>query len=79
MRAHTTLVRFGEVIGKSEVSIVEGKKLMVIRGPLSGREGRIVQLNKRRRRAKIEISLYDRVFRVDFGLEILTPTGSPGG
>ena len=38
---------------------------------MKGLEGRIIKVDKRKRRAKISLSLYEESFTIDFGFEIL--------
>ena len=38
---------------------------------MKGLEGRIIKVDRRKKRAKIKLSLYEESFRVDFGFEIL--------
>jgi transcriptional antiterminator NusG len=72
-------VRFGDVIGKSKVTFDENSRIEVKEGPLAGLEGRIVKVDKRKQRAKVRLDLYKESFLVDFGFELLTPTGSSNG
>lgn len=64
-------LHFGEIVEKSQVSFDENKRIKVINGPMKGLEGRIVKVDKRKRRAKISLSLYEESFTIDFGFEIL--------
>ena len=64
-------LNFGEIVEKSQVSFDENKRIKVISGPMKGMEGRIVKVDKRKRRAKISLSLYEESFTIDFGFEIL--------
>jgi len=72
----THFVRFGDVIGKSKVTFDENSRIEVKEGPLSGLEGRIVKVDRRKQRAKVRLDLYQESFLVDFGFELLAPTGS---
>ncbi len=64
---------FGEIVSKSEVYFDENKKIRVIQGPMKGLEGKVVKVDKRKKRAKIQLSLYEESFLIDFGFEILEP------
>ncbi len=64
-------LHFGEIVEKSQVRFDENKRIKVISGPMKGLEGRIVKVDKRKRRAKISLSLYEESFTIDFGFEIL--------
>ena len=62
---------FGEVIEKSRVRFDEDSRIRVLEGPLSGLEGRIVKVNRRKGRAKVSLDLYGDTFLVDLGFETL--------
>ena len=44
---------------------------MVVEGPMMGLEGLIVKVDKRRKRAKVMLSLDNKAYPVDFGFETL--------
>jgi len=62
---------FGDVVEKSLVTFDENQKIQVVNGPMKGLEGRIVKVDKRKKRAKIMLSLYENAFLVDFGFDVL--------
>lgn len=62
---------FGEVIEKSTVRFDEDSRIRVLEGPLSGLEGRIVKVNRRKGRAKVSLDLYGETFLVDLGFDVL--------
>ena len=64
---------YGEIVSKSQVFFDENQRIRVLSGPLSGLEGKIVKVNKRKKRAKVKLQLYEDSFLIDFGLEILEP------
>ena len=66
-------MQFGEVVGTSKVIFNANKRIVVKEGPLKGLEGRIIKVDKRKKRAKIRLDVYDDGFIVDFGFEILEP------
>jgi transcriptional antiterminator NusG len=66
-------VKFGEVIGKSTVTLDENQRIRVLHGPLVGLEGLIVKIDKRKQRAKVRLDLYEESFLVDFGFDLLVP------
>ena len=66
---------FGEVIRKSTVRFDANDRIQVVEGPLTGLEGRIVKIDKRKGRAKIHLDMYDESFLVDLGIDILGETG----
>lgn len=62
---------FGEIVHKSTVTFDENNHIEVIDGPMKGLEGKIVKVNRRKKRAKVMLSLYEQSFFVDFGFEYL--------
>jgi transcriptional antiterminator NusG len=44
---------------------------VVLYGPLAGLEGRIVRVDRRKKRAKISLDLYDDSFFVDLAFEVI--------
>lgn len=62
---------YGEIVDKSLVYFDENRKIRVKSGPMKGLEGRIVRVDKRKKRAKVSLSLYSDRFLVDFGFELL--------
>lgn len=62
---------FGEVVEKSKVRFDEQSRIRVLEGPLSGLEGRIVKVDRRKGRAKVRLDLYDDTFLVDLGFEVM--------
>ena len=69
------LLGFGEVARQSRVRFDENSRIVVVDGPLSGLEGRIVKVDKRKGRAKVKLDLYERSFLIDFGFEVIAPSG----
>ena len=61
----------GPLVGKSKVYFDENSRIVVISGPLSGLEGRIVKADKRKGRAKIKLDLYGDSFCIDLAFEVL--------
>ena len=61
----------GPLAGKSQVFFDENSRIVVISGPLSGLEGRIVKADKRKGRAKIKLDLYDDSFCIDLAFEVM--------
>jgi transcriptional antiterminator NusG len=62
---------FGPLAGKSKVYFDENSRIVVVSGPLSGLEGRIVKADKRKGRAKIRLDLYNDSFCIDLAFEVL--------
>ena len=69
----THFLSFGEVVEKSTVYFDENKRIRVTEGALKGLEGNIVKVDKRKKRAKVQLSIYDSSFLIDFGFEVLQP------
>lgn len=70
---------FGEYADISKVSFDENDRIVVLEGPLKGLEGKIVKVDKRRRRAKVALSLYDTGYLIDFGFESVERITGIGG
>jgi len=61
----------GPVAGKSKVYFDENSRIVVLAGPLSGLEGKIVKVDKRKRRAKVKLDLYHDFFYIDLSFEVI--------
>ena len=57
--------------GVSRVYFNEKSRVIVVDGPLSGLEGRIVKVDKRKGRAKIKLDLFDDSFTIDLAFEVI--------
>lgn len=55
----------------SEISFGEGDKITVISGPLLYMEGKIKKMNLHKRKATIEVSLFDRAIETEVGIDII--------
>jgi transcriptional antiterminator NusG len=67
----------GPLAGKSKVVFDENSRIIVIEGPLSGLEGKIIKVDKRKGRAKIKLDLYDDSFSIDLAFKVLGATPNP--
>ena len=65
------LAKYGRVIGQSKVVYNEQDRIVVIEGPMKGLEGQIVKVDRRKKRAKVRLSLYNNAYLIDFGFELL--------
>lgn len=65
------LTKYGRIIKKSFVVFDENDKIQVQDGPLKGLEGLIVKVDRRKKRAKVRLRLYENSFLVDFGFDFL--------
>jgi transcriptional antiterminator NusG len=61
----------GPIAGISRVYFNENARIVVIDGPLMGLEGRIIKVDKRKKRAKIKLNLYDDSFAIDLAFEVI--------
>jgi transcriptional antiterminator NusG len=66
-------IHHGEVMQKSRVVFAPDQKIKIIEGPLKGLEGMIVKVDKRKKRIKVRLALYDNAFLIDFGFETAEP------
>lgn len=57
---------------------IEGEKVIVASGPLKGYEGQIVKIDKRRFRAKVNISLMGEPRLVELGINFITKSKLSG-
>jgi transcriptional antiterminator NusG len=63
----------GEIIGSSQVRFDASNRIVVLKGPLQGMEGRIVKVDRRKGRARVKLDLYNQGFEIDFGFEAIEP------
>jgi len=63
----------GPVAGRSRVYFNDDSRIVVVEGPLSGLEGRIIKVDRRKGRAKIKLDLYNDSFAIDLAFEIIEP------
>jgi transcription termination/antitermination protein NusG len=61
----------GPVAGLSRVYFNENARIVVIEGPLMGLEGKIIKVDKRKKRAKVKLNLYDDSFAIDLAFEVI--------
>ena len=63
------------VVEMSE-GIMEGSKVIVLRGPLMGHEAEIKRIDRHRRTAELEIRMLGRVKTIRLGLEIISKSSA---
>ena len=63
--------RAGPIAGISRVYYNENSRIVVLDGPLMGLEGRIIKVDKRKKRAKVKLNLYDDSFAIDLAFEVM--------
>jgi transcriptional antiterminator NusG len=71
-------ISFGECADTSKVTFDEHDRIVVLEGPLKGLEGRIEKVDRRKRRARVRLDLYDASFPIDLGFEIVERVASGG-
>ncbi|WP_159438800.1 antiterminator LoaP [Alkalispirochaeta americana] len=71
------LLSFGDVLKESTVTFDTNNRIVVKAGPLQGLEGRIVKVDKRKGRAKVQLDLYDTAFLIDLGFRALEKAPDP--
>ncbi len=69
---------YGEIIDKSKVIFDDNNRIRVLEGPMKGLEGLIVKVDRRKKRAKIRLTMYSEAHLVDLGFEVIEPLGSEG-
>jgi len=70
-------INYAGPVGKSKVYFNENSRIIVVEGPLSGLEGRILKVDKRKGRAKIKLDLYGDSFTIDLAFEVIQPEQTP--
>jgi len=68
----------GAIAGRSRVYFDENSRIIIVEGPLMGLEGRIIKVDRRKRRAKIMLDLYNDSFSIDLAFEVIGSV-QPGG
>jgi transcriptional antiterminator NusG len=63
--------KVGPVAELSKVYFNEDSRIVVVDGPLMGLEGRIIKVDKRKKRAKVQLSLYEDSFSIDLAFEVM--------
>jgi transcriptional antiterminator NusG len=63
--------KVGPLAGKSLVKFDENQRIVVIEGAMKGLEGRIIKVDKRKRRAKLRLDLANDSFTIDLAFEVL--------
>jgi transcriptional antiterminator NusG len=61
----------GPIAGLSRVYFNEESRIVVMEGPLMGLEGKIIKVDKRKKRAKVRLDLYDDSFTIDLAFEVI--------
>ncbi|MBI9102126.1 MAG: antiterminator LoaP [Spirochaetales bacterium] len=66
-------ISFGDIAETSKVFFDNDNMIQVIAGPLKGLEGKIVKVDKRKKRARVVLNLYKECFPIDLGFELMVP------
>ncbi len=72
-------MRFGEITDKSKVYFNEDNRIVVVSGPMSGLEGIIERVDRRKGRAKIRLSLNDNSLLVDLAFDVIKSSEENNG
>ncbi len=64
-------MNYGEIVHKSRAVLDENKRIVILEGPLKGLEGRIVRVDRRKKRVKVKLELQEERFLVDLGVEFI--------
>lgn len=64
-------LKFGEVTPKSQVIFDENQRIKVLSGPMEGMEGQIIHVDRRKRRAKIQLTFDHGTFTVTLGFDLM--------
>jgi len=72
-------LHFGEITGKSRVYFDENNRIAVVSGPMSGLEGIIEKVDRRKGRAKIRLSLNNNSMLVDLAFDVIKSTEEKDG
>lgn len=62
---------YGEVLKESQVSFDENQRIRVHSGPMEGLEGRVVAVDRRKKRAKIVLDFDNKQIHLTLGFEVL--------
>lgn len=62
---------YGEVLQESRVTFDENQRIRVHSGPMEGLEGRVVSVDRRKRRAKIVLDFDNKQVHLTLGFEVL--------
>lgn len=61
------------VVKTSQATVAEDNTVVIIAGPLKNFTGRILYINRRKRKARIMVEMLNRQVPVTLGLDILQP------
>lgn len=64
-------ISFGTIAEPSKVDFDQNDRIIVKAGPLSGLEGSIIKVDKRKHRAKVQLNMYSNTFLIDFAFDVI--------
>ena len=59
---------------EQSIGFIEGDQVVILQGPLAGHESSIIKVNRHKRLAILEISMFGETREVEVGLEIISKT-----
>ncbi len=65
----STLTVDGEIAGPSTIIFDKNNRVKVLKGPLMGQEGRIIKVDRRKRRITVAIEFADKRFKIDLAYQ----------
>lgn len=68
-----TLIDKNDTLSFSDL-LIDGDNIVVLSGPLVSLESKIKRIDKRKRRATVEIGFLNQIFKIDLGINILNNT-----
>lgn len=71
-KCHNTFAGNDRRVIEMSEGIVEGDKVIVLRGPLRGHEAEIKRIDRHRRMAELGVSMLGRMKTIRLGLEIIS-------
>lgn len=66
------LTKENEEVGFSSY-MFEGNQIQIVSGPLKGQEAKVVKVDPRKKRIKVEVSLLGRLHKIDLAAEMAQP------
>ena len=67
----TRFISRGEIIGPSDLKEEEGGQVRVVAGPLTGMDGQIIRIDRRKGRAKVKMLFMGEERIIDFAVNLL--------
>jgi transcription termination/antitermination protein NusG len=64
-------ISFGEIVGKSKAYFDENSRIKIVSGPLEGLEGSIIKVDRRKKRAKVKLDLYEDSLYINLDFELI--------